>query len=124
MFENPRRGRQAKNFTTNVPKILDLKSSSEQIFQKLSLGAPDTCKKNVQLSNKRVLFSTFEDSFSLQMSSSSQGRLHLLLSLQKNNSFMLVYLYTCKIIAKRTNLDDFLPKLFEQNHNENSGKQY
>ena len=32
MFENPRRGRQAKNFTTNVPKILDLKSSSEHIF--------------------------------------------------------------------------------------------
>ena len=32
MFENPRRGRQARNFTTNVPKILDLKSYSEQIF--------------------------------------------------------------------------------------------
>ena len=32
MFENPRRGRQARNFTTNVPKILDIKSSSEQIF--------------------------------------------------------------------------------------------
>ena len=32
MFENPRRGRQTRNFTTNVPKILDLKSSSEQIF--------------------------------------------------------------------------------------------
>ena len=29
MFENPKRGRQARNFTTNVPKILDLKSSSE-----------------------------------------------------------------------------------------------
>ena len=42
MFENPRRGMQARNFTTNVPKILDLKSSSEQIFfRKLSLGAPD-----------------------------------------------------------------------------------
>ena len=41
MFENPRRRRQARNFTTNVPKILDLKSSSEQIFfRKLSLGAP------------------------------------------------------------------------------------
>ena len=41
MFENPRRGRQARNFTTNVPKILDLKSSSGQIFfRKLSLGAP------------------------------------------------------------------------------------
>ena len=32
MFENPRTGRKARNFTTNVPKILDLKSSSEQIF--------------------------------------------------------------------------------------------
>ena len=32
MFENPRRGRQARNFTTNVPKILGLKLSSEQIF--------------------------------------------------------------------------------------------
>ena len=43
MFENPRRGMQARNFTTNVPKILDLKSPSEQIFsRKLSLGAPVT----------------------------------------------------------------------------------
>ena len=32
MFENHRRGRQARNFTANVPKIVDLKSSSEQIF--------------------------------------------------------------------------------------------
>ena len=41
MFENPRRGMQARNFATNVPKILDLKSSSEQIFfRKLSLSAP------------------------------------------------------------------------------------
>ena len=41
MFKNPRRSRQARNFTTNAPKILDLKSSSEQIFsRKLSLGAP------------------------------------------------------------------------------------
>ena len=30
MFENPRRGRQARNFAKNVPKILDLKSSSER----------------------------------------------------------------------------------------------
>ena len=34
MFENPKRGSQTKNFTTNVLKILDLKSSSEQIFSK------------------------------------------------------------------------------------------
>ena len=45
MFENPRRGRQARNFTENDPKILDLKSSSEQIiFRKLSLGAPEQMK--------------------------------------------------------------------------------
>ena len=41
MFENPRRSRQARNFTTNAPKILYLKSSSEKIFsRKLPLGAP------------------------------------------------------------------------------------
>ena len=41
-FENHRRGGQARNLTTNAPKILDLKSSCEQIFsRKLSLGAPD-----------------------------------------------------------------------------------
>ena len=34
MFENPKRGKQARNFTTNVPNILDLKSSSKQIFSK------------------------------------------------------------------------------------------
>ena len=32
MLENPRGDRQARNFTTNVPKILDRKLSSEQIF--------------------------------------------------------------------------------------------
>ena len=43
-------GRQARNFTTNAPKIVDLKSSSEQIFsRKLPLGAPEdkTCKKHI-----------------------------------------------------------------------------
>ena len=43
MFENPRRDSQARNFATNVPKILDLKSYSEtDIFRKLTLGAPDS----------------------------------------------------------------------------------
>ena len=41
MFENRKRSRQARNFTTNVPKILDFKSSSERIiFRKLTLRAP------------------------------------------------------------------------------------
>ena len=38
MFE---RGRQARNFTTNVPKNLVIKSSSEQIFfPKIAVGCP------------------------------------------------------------------------------------
>ena len=40
MFENPRRGRQPRNFTTNVPKILDLKPSSEQIFSESCRWVP------------------------------------------------------------------------------------
>ena len=48
MFENPKRGKQARNFITNVSKILDLKSSSEQIFfRKLSLGAPEWSNANM-----------------------------------------------------------------------------
>ena len=55
MFEYPRRGRQARNFTTNVPKILDLKSSSEQIFfRKLSLGAPVLFENILQFSFPNV----------------------------------------------------------------------
>ena len=50
MFENPRRGRQARNFTENDPKTLNLKSSSEQIiFRKLSLGAPVVISKRLKL---------------------------------------------------------------------------
>ena len=38
----PRRARQARNFATNVPKILDLKPVFRtDIFRKLTLGAPD-----------------------------------------------------------------------------------
>ena len=62
MFENPRRGRQARNFTTNVPKILDLKSSSEQIFsRKLPLGAPVYIPLNlkIELENLTVAYEKF-----------------------------------------------------------------
>ena len=56
MFENPRRSRQPINFTTNVPKILDLKSSSEQIFcRKLSLGAPETVQFELPRTNRTEL---------------------------------------------------------------------
>ena len=44
MFENPRRSRQAKNLTKNVPEILDLKSSSEKVFCRHSNSYPVECK--------------------------------------------------------------------------------
>ena len=46
-FVNPRRGREARNLTTNVPKILDLKSSSEQIFCKNCRWVPLTQVPNM-----------------------------------------------------------------------------
>ena len=60
IFENPRSGRQARNFTTNAPKILDLKSSSEQIFsRKLPLGAPDN-RNEIELKAKfTVVYLTY-----------------------------------------------------------------
>ena len=65
MFENPRRGRQARNFATNAPKILDLKSSSEQIFsRKLPLGAPDVFLNDleIKLGSTPALFKYADDS--------------------------------------------------------------
>ena len=56
MFENPRRGRQARNLTTNDPKILDLKSSSEQIFSKNCRWVPLTIvtfKPEIEKQRKR-----------------------------------------------------------------------
>ena len=67
MFENPRRGRQARNFTTNVPKILDLKSPSEQIFfRKLPLGAPDIESAKKHVFGKNMIFSTFRGLLSVK----------------------------------------------------------
>ena len=60
-FENPRRVRQASNFSENDPKILDLKSSSERvIFRKLSLGAPDVYRLySKELAAKAGAFGAF-----------------------------------------------------------------
>ena len=52
MFENPRRGSKARNFTTNVPKILDLKSSSEQIFSENWRWVPLITEETRKLSTK------------------------------------------------------------------------
>ena len=58
-FENPRRGRQARNLTTNVPKILDLKSSSEQVVSKNCRWVP---LNETVLSGRDV--SLFQEKFS------------------------------------------------------------
>ena len=60
MSENPRRERQARNFTTNAPKILDLKSSSEQIFsRKLPSGAPELGRSSFESGEPLKLVSRY-----------------------------------------------------------------
>ena len=56
MFENLRRGKQARNFWKNVPKILDLKSSSEQIFSENCRWVPlnDAHSAAVKTVNRRL----------------------------------------------------------------------
>ena len=49
MFENARRGRQARNFGKNVPTIADLKSSSEQIFSEYFRWVPLTLARDEPL---------------------------------------------------------------------------
>ena len=61
---------------------------------------------------------TFDDSLPMQMPNSTQSKLRRLVLLQKK------YLYTCKNIVRKRNLDEFLRKLFEQYDIENCGKQY
>ena len=59
MFENPRRCRQARTFTTSVPKIKDLKLSSVQIIlPKLTLGAPESSPDSysVQTNQENMIF--------------------------------------------------------------------
>ena len=52
-----------------------------------------------------------------QISNSTQSKLLLLALSQK------IYLYTCKNIATKPNLDEFLRELFKQYRIENCGKQ-
>ena len=90
MFENARRGRQARTFTTKVSKILDLKSSSEQIFlRKLSLGAPDILKQlftSVSMSSIGYLPRRFRGigklKYPILATSTSMNNCYLLLSLE------------------------------------------
>ena len=49
MFENPRRGRQARNFTANVPKILGLKSSFPHILKIAHMTSTDWPHQHFEL---------------------------------------------------------------------------
>ena len=88
------------------------------LFQNVKAVINEYHKENVQLSNKQILFNTFDDSLPMQMPISTQRKLGLLVLLQKK------YLYTCRSIVTKRNLDEFLRKLFEQYRIEICGKQY
>ena len=75
----------------------------------------DFHKTKLQLSNIQILFNSFEGSFFSQLSNPHKSRLRLLISLQKK------YLYTCKKLTKKPDLEEFVSKLFEQYRVENCG---
>ena len=81
---------------------------SKEFFSKTLRWFNEYHKENVQLSNKQILFNTFNDSLPMQMPNSTQRKFRLLLLLQKK------YLYTCTNIVTKPNLEEFLRKLFEQ----------
>ena len=115
MFENPRRGRQARNFTTNAPKILDLKSSSEQIFsRKLPLGAPDKC--NNKRDPKRINFNKIaipKKAYLLSFYTSRQY--HTIMKL-KCKARRYLSLFSCNCVSHMTNYVNFkLSKDVEKN---------
>ena len=91
---------------------------SKEFFSKTLRWFNEYHQENIQLSNKQMLFNTFDDSLPLQMPISTQSKLRLLVLLQKK------YLYTCKNIVTKPNLEEFLSTLFEQYCIENCGKQY
>ena len=78
---------------------------SKEFFSKTLRWFNEYHKENVQLSNKQILFNTFDDSLPMQMPISTQRKLRLLVLLQKK------YLYTCKNIVTKPNLEEFLRKL-------------
>ena len=83
MFGNPRRGRQAGNFTRirNVPKILDLKSSSEQIFSKNWRWVPLKSgfdSRSRPFFNRLKLFIQLRDHFHLYILSAVQNMSHFI----------------------------------------------
>ena len=78
---------------------------SKEFFSKTLRWFNEYHKENVQLSNKQILFNTFDDSLPMQMPISTQRKLRLLVLLQKK------YLYTCKNIVTKPNLEEFLRKV-------------
>ena len=67
MFENPRTCRQARNLTTKISKILDLKSSSEKIFS-------ENCRWVPLKSFCEISFSVRQKIVKRQMESSPEHR--------------------------------------------------
>ena len=93
MFENPRRGRQARNFGKNVPKILDLKSSSEQISSENCRWVPLTIPprlagkivKNCPFSQP-IRLEDLEDSARSQASNRARGPYWGILALRRGSN--------------------------------------
>ena len=95
----------ARNFTTNVPKILDLKSSSGQIFsRKLSLGAPESLVIFIPLICSARIFRLVCESDILPFPSAFS--LAHLRTVQKpwTCSFYCIFYFENRVVARRYNV--------------------
>ena len=125
MFENPRTGRQARNFTKNVPNILDLKSSSEQIFSEnwcsVSLSIVSLYCRRLKTSRAEVELQSSQLSSAVAQGGVETG-LYFLSLLNKAlltdpNNFVRAYQHAYKELCKcdyqnysRLSLNGHLPK--------------
>ena len=69
----------------------------------------------IHLPHEHIVFNTFKDVFPPTLSNPLKHRLGLLILFQTK------YLYTCKNLSKRPDLEEFLSKLHQQYRIENCG---
>ena len=91
MFENPMRGRHARNFKTNVQKILVLKSSSNRYF-------PENCRWVPLKTALSVYLRVMSGSWTVKLGSLSQRRLRRQREQQKSDRFRLAKQQLCTCI--------------------------
>ena len=90
-------------------------TESVNFYMKTLSGFDNHYNTRIQLPHEHIVLNTFKDVFPPQLSNPIKRRLCLLILFQTK------YLYTCKKLSKRPDLEEFLSKLHQQYRIENCG---